>query len=151
MDNVRFVQINEIKECIDILSLFSKCLKSLRESSLDGKRAFAKKFIDYGSVIVAKNEQDESMGFIAYYANDTEKKVAFISMIAVLPQYRNMHLGSDLIDYCISDCEEKGMLSLRLEVAIDNAVGMSFYKKKGFVKENELRSSSLFLLRRLGI
>ena len=152
MDCIQLKRISEISECVGVLNAFSECLKTLKYSSFEEKRKFAKKFIDNGHVVLAENRLDDNpMGFIAYYANDSEKRVAFISMIAVLPQYRNEHVGTSLINYCISDCIKRGMKVLKLEVAKTNKEARIFYMKRNFKKESETTSSSLFLQKNIDL
>ncbi len=145
MNNIHHTRIDNISECLNILQEFSDCLASLQNSSESGLQAFAKKFIEYGNFVITTNNHNEKMGFIAYYANDNVNKKAFISMIAVHPQYREKHVGSSLIDYCFSDCICKGMTSISLEVAKNNLTALYFYTKKGFIKTAEKTITTFFL------
>lgn len=145
MNNILFKQITDIQECLGILDMFSDCLKSLRESSQAERLTFAQKFINNGIVILAQNEIGNAMGFLAYYANDNVTKTAFISMIAVLPQYRENHIGSALIDACASDCAKRGMRSLKLEVSTENIVAKQFYKKMDFSPKGDYSTCKILL------
>lgn len=142
MDSIRYKRISGIDECRKVLLQFRSCLESLQEEgAID---FFARKFSNYAYVIVAENGLDESMGFIAYYANNIESKTAFVTMIATLPSYRGKHIGQSLLEYCKKDILTKGFVSVQLEVRKDNIVAQRFYRNNGFVvvdeKENLLMS-----------
>lgn len=137
MNNPHLIRITKISDCLEALQEFSNCLKSLQQCTSSEKQSFATKFIKKGNFIIAKDDLDETTGFIAYYANDAIHKCSYISMIAVQPQFRGKHIGSTLMDYCISDCITKGMCYLKLEVSKDNLAAKDFYLKKGFIKSKE--------------
>lgn len=144
MGDMKFIKITDLSVCLEILKDFSGCLNSLHQSSQDELLLFANKFIKSGNFVIVQNGVDETMGFIAYYANDCVGKNSFISMIAVHPQFRQMHVGSALIDFCVLDSIAKGMTSVKLEVSKCNVNAQFFYTKKGFVEIGEATSTSLF-------
>lgn len=144
MGNILFVKITGLLDCQKILQEFSDSLNSLRNSSQEELLLIAKKFVENGNVIIAKNNLNDTMGFVAYYANDNLGKKSFISMIAVHSQYRKMHVGSALIDYCVSDSVDKGMKTLKLEVSKVNLSAQAFYKKKGFSEIANASDKSVF-------
>ena len=144
MDSVRFIRVCETIDCLKILREFSDSLNSLQNRTQDELLLYAEKFAKYGNVIVARNGLNDTMGFIAYYANDNLSKISFISMLAVHPQYRKKRIGSALIDCCISDCINKGMNTLKLEVAKVNLPAQLFYKKKGFSEIESASDKSVF-------
>ena len=135
MDNKILKKITNVEDCKKLLQLFSECLESLQQrNAID---FFAEKFSKYASVIVAENSENICMGFIAYYANNLESKTAYITMVATLPEYRGMHIGQSLMDYCKKDIIAKGYTFIRLEGGKNNLIAQQFYKKNGFVIINE--------------
>ena len=57
---------------------------------------------------------------------------AFIEDLYVLPEYRNRGLGRRALEVAASECRNRGVLALHLEVGEDNAVANSLYERFGF-------------------
>lgn len=76
----------------------------------------------------------ETVGFIAYYCHD-ESENAFVSMLMVREKFQRQGIGRAFLECVINDCKNLGKNRIRLEVDTDNAKGLSFYKKNGFVRE----------------
>lgn len=130
MERITFKKITDENECIRLLTEFRLCLKSLKEDK--DINFFAKKFTSYAEVVVVNDENGKNIGFIAYYANKPEFKIVFITMIAILPEYRRLHIGQKLIDYCRNDAIDRGYKFIRLEVDKENEIAKAFYKKNKF-------------------
>lgn len=56
----------------------------------------------------------------------------YVTNVAVLPQFRNMGIGSQLLEYAIKD-SEKLLEFMSLEVRDSNKVAYSLYQKLGFL------------------
>lgn len=56
-----------------------------------------------------------------------------ITNIAVHPDYREMGIGSSIIEGLISKAKEKAITSMTLEVRMTNYIAQSLYEKFGFV------------------
>ena len=81
------------------------------------------------------------IGFFSLYANDHTTRTAFISFIAVGPQYRNEGYGSKLLNKAILTAKENDMKTLKLEVLKYNTKAQRFYKKHGFTFASESENS----------
>ena len=68
---------------------------------------------------------------------DAEKGVGGIPFFYMLPQYRKMGLGAQLLGQAISVYRPMGRKYLRLRCAPDNHVAQRFYKRYGFQKIGE--------------
>lgn len=77
-------------------------------------------------------DKSRLLGLLAFYANDTESKVAFITMISVSREASGKGIGSMLMDKCISLCSDKGYRVIDLEVRNGNGRAIHLYQKKGF-------------------
>lgn len=130
----------------EILRLFSSYLNNLE--TVSNRKMFAEKFVANGKFFVLTKDECPK-GFIAFYANDTISSVAFISMIAVVPEFRRLSLGSILLEKCYEYSVTCGMKFIRLEVAKNNFVARSFYLKNGFNFERECSTHSDFYIRKL--
>lgn len=74
----------------------------------------------------------EFAGFVAFYANDDETKVAFISMLWVSARQRQRKIGSILLRHVAEVCKARAFESIRLQVARDNVAALNFYTGRGF-------------------
>lgn len=91
----------------------------------------------------------EPMGYAAVYANDTESRTAFFSLLAVRPKYQGLHIGSELMDTVLRYARGCAMETIRLEVRRDNLSAIRMYRKFGFVEESETTAQSIFMRRSL--
>lgn len=100
-----------------------------------------KKIYQKGRFIYAYNEK--VLGYCAFYANDAERKKAYISLIAVAPEYQNMHIGTKLINESFKMMRDYGMKQCILEVRKNNQKAIHFYKTKHFSVLEERENSYL--------
>lgn len=84
-----------------------------------------------------------SIGYCVLYANNSEARNAYISLIAVRPEYQKLHIGKQLIETCLQIAESYGMQTCSLEVRKNNASAIRFYQRNGFVFQNEKTDSFL--------
>ncbi len=97
-----------------------------------------------GSVIAAyQKNQKNPLGYCAFYANDTEQKNAYISLIAVAPKYQEMHVGTKLLNEAFSVMRSCGMEHCFLEVRKNNDSAIRFYQRNQFVTAEERAESYL--------
>ncbi len=122
--------VDDYDDALDILNYYSARLASLREGRVKPEE-MAKKFVSYGTVLEAVNEQDR-IGFSAFYHNDREGKRAFLSMIAVSSEYEGKGYASRLLNEVESISASDGMEILELEVNESNLRAIDFYKKHGY-------------------
>lgn len=87
---------------------------------------------------------EELIGYIAYYRNNTKTLVAFITIIAVKPPYRRKGIALMLLNEAINDCRAHGFHRLRLEVNNENFAAQTAYRKCGFTYERPAGESSSF-------
>ncbi|MCI7264995.1 MAG: GNAT family N-acetyltransferase [Eubacterium coprostanoligenes] len=102
---------------------------------------YLQKLFKYGKIFAIYDEiQNRYCGFAAVYMNDMETKTAYISLIGVSLEYKNKHLGTDLLCFVEEQAVERGMQSIILEVKKHNSIAIRFYQKNGyefFEKETE--------------
>lgn len=89
-----------------------------------------------------------SSEYCVLYANNSETRNAYISLIAVRPEYQNLHIGKQLIETCLQIAESYGMQTCSLEVRKNNASAIRFYQRNGFVFQDE-KTDSFFMKRDL--
>ncbi|MDB4922236.1 GNAT family N-acetyltransferase [Mucilaginibacter sp.] len=98
---------------------------------LDDLDAYVDKIIAKGNII-SIIEQDVLVGFLAYYANDYENKLAFLSMTIVLPSTRRMGYGRRLLDFFLAELLHKGFKRCLTEIKAENIVPITICKRAGF-------------------
>jgi ribosomal protein S18 acetylase RimI-like enzyme len=82
--------------------------------------------------IISVTDQDVLQGFLAYYANDPEKRVGFLSMLVVLPSSQRMGYGRRMVEFCLTDLVHKGYKICRTEVRDNNIMAINICKRVGF-------------------
>lgn len=79
------------------------------------------------------------VGFIAFYDNDPNKELAFLTMIIVKKEFENLGYGKSLLEFSLKEIKNKGFKKYGLKVHIENDYAIRLYEKYGFVKiEREL-------------
>lgn len=103
---------------------------------LDDLKAYIDKISDKGCIISIM-ENDVLLAFLAYYANDYENKLAFLSMAIVSPSTRGMGYGRRLLDFCLVDLKHKGFKRCLTEIKVNNIPALNVCKRMGFNKFGE--------------
>lgn len=97
-------------------------------------RELAAKYASHAVFLQAKVD-DETAGFISFYANDNVTLTAFLSMIVVRKAFQGKKIGSRFLRDATSILRQRGFSALRLEVRKDNTSAIRFYIRKGFTRE----------------
>ena len=82
------------------------------------------------TLIAERPKTEEIVGFLVAEAGGD--RLAHIITLDVLPDYRKQGVGSLLLDVFEARATQGGSRVVRLETAVDNAVAIAFYKRKGF-------------------
>jgi len=72
------------------------------------------------------------VGLVATYCNDSERRVAYITNVSVMPEWKGAGIASCLLDRCIEHVKKLGFEHIELEVDSGNAGAVRLYEKKGF-------------------
>lgn len=91
-------------------------------------------FIDYldNSIYhfaIAKIDE-KTVGYIGFMTIFGESDII---NVGVLPEYRGLGIGNELLSYMIDDCKKNGVTCVHLEVRKSNNVAISLYEKFGFI------------------
>ena len=89
-----------------------------------------------GIVLVAK-DNEKILGMVNLLFTESTalgSTVAIIEDVMVLSAFRGKGIGSQLIDYAISEAKNVGCKRITLLTDIGNTQAQSFYQKKGFMK-----------------
>lgn len=132
-------RIAEKEKIREVLEMFADVLESLSRGE-EFRCLMAEKFASNANLIELE-ENDRILAFAAFYANDLVSRTAFLSMIAVLPEYRGRGLAQHLLDAMCTEAEVRGMVRLRLEVKKYNLPAITFYRNHQFSTVDELTDS----------
>lgn len=135
MKELEIRKVNNFIELEKFLEEVDKCFPIPLSEKIN-IREYSKKAIEKGINFFAI-DNEKIVGVCLGYANDFKEYKAYISTIAVLPEYRNLKVGQQLIvafkDYCILN----NMQSIQLFVHKENHGAIKFYQKSGFKEIKE--------------
>lgn len=88
----------------------------------------------YGQVYVIEH-QEQPAGYLvltSWYSLEFRGRSAFIDEIYLCEGFRNLGLGSAVIEQLSATCRNQGIKTLRLEVEHENTRAQAVYRKNGF-------------------
>jgi ribosomal protein S18 acetylase RimI-like enzyme len=88
-------------------------------------------------------------GFIAYYDNDLENIVGYITMVLVAPNWRGRGIGKELVRYALRMLKKSGFKICGLEVDRHNYKAISLYSSLGFDYNGRTRGTKVEMDKRL--
>ncbi len=97
-------------------------------------------------IVVAAKENDETIGYIAFYSNDTTTAEAYITLLAIKPEFQKMGYGKGLFKKCVDMSSGYGMKKIRLEVNKNNLSAINFYYHIGFTYEKDCSPDSMYFV-----
>jgi len=100
------------------------------------------------ATIISIFKNGEIIAFIAFYENDENSEVAYLTMIAVCKKFGHLGYGKSLMEISINEIKKKGFKRYRLEVKENNLKAIKFYKKYGFIStgvKNEIVDMEKYL------
>lgn len=108
---------------------------------------YAEKLIN-NAIITVESDSADIQGVCAVYATDKANYQAYMSMLAVHPNFRGKKIATKLVQVSEAKLKDLGFKSLRLETYKNNVNAISFYKKNGFqiIQSNE---NSFFFMKSL--
>ena len=100
-------------------------------SSMTDLPAYCDKLVTHAEVLIVTHDGND-IGYIAFYANDEAQRYAFLSAVAVKPDYHGRGIGASLLCQAMARAKDKGMERMRLEVRQLNHAAVSLYRKFEF-------------------
>ncbi|WP_442112984.1 GNAT family N-acetyltransferase [Pseudomonas sp. NUPR-001] len=90
----------------------------------------------------------ETAGFVAFYCNQPDAGVCFITMVLTAQEFRGKKVAGALLDGVISLARARGFSKCELEVRRDNYPAIALYSKHGFtfVDTDSDQRKMMFLL-----
>lgn len=84
--------------------------------------------------------EQNKVGFISYFIEDSGGDKATITTLYVLPEYQNQGIGGQLINHVIESLKTKSVATVSLWVLNSNQLAIQFYQQHGFVPTGEQQS-----------
>ena len=106
---------------------------------------------EYGKKLLGKAinfeawHNNELIGLVSVYFNDTTNKIAFISNVSIDAGYQKKGIASILLKTAIAYGTDLGFSSLKLEVQPKNIKAVNLYKKLGFEEEKTYNEKLIML------
>lgn len=91
---------------------------------------------------------NQIVGLSILYANRPEQNFAYITYIALYPNFRGKGLGKKLLLFSCSFAQKKGYSIMRLEVDKNNLTAYKLYVSSGFL-EYSMNQNSFYLEKNL--
>ena len=129
---------SDIPALVELLNSLFEQEAEFEPNSETQSKALSKIILDpkIGIILIAK-EDDKILGMVNLLFTESTalgSKVALLEDMIVLSSSRGRGIGSQLIDYGISEAKKAGCKRITLLTDIENTTAQSFYQKKGFVK-----------------
>lgn len=148
MKRITISRVESVAEVDKILVEFNRVFSPpLIEKILDFE-LYAEKLVEKGYVYNAMIDS-ENVGFIAFYANDYESNIAYLTQIAVKQDYKINGVGYELIKHFERISLEKGMEILKLEVSNYNNHAINFYKRSGYEYYGKATESTIYMTKKI--
>ncbi|MBQ8739410.1 MAG: GNAT family N-acetyltransferase [Clostridia bacterium] len=113
---------------------------------------FARKLNEKATICTAC-EDNKIVSMVAGYTEDIVDNMAYISIVASLPNTQGRGYASSLVKKFIQICKEKTINAIHLYTAKTNVVAIKMYRKLGFIEwkiPNEPRIDDLHLIYYIG-
>lgn len=144
----KIVQIDNLNEIREILYQFDNVFKPTLTQRLRDLDLYAEKLYNNANVFAIVKKL-EYVGFTAFYSNDIDNNIAYLTQIAVKPEVQNKSIGETLLAFSMKASRENGMKVIKLEVNNDNTKAMYFYRKNGFEFCEEASLNSKYMIKNL--
>jgi len=137
-----------------ILSFLEKMDRSFspKLSSKVNLTAYSQKISKFANVFFASLDNTD-IGIAAFYVN-SDTRIAYITIIGVLPEYQRRGIGKELLDLVVDKAQENNMEYIKLEVDTVNISAIEFYRKNGFtpsISFEKNNNNSFYMLKYLNL
>lgn len=121
-------KITNLEEINRLLKYFSEDMYQSLECMGVNIDLYSEKLYRNADVYIYKKDAQEC-ALMCVYANDMDRRTAYISNIVVKKEFRKCGIGELLMNFTQEICEKRGMKKIRLEVNEDNYKAINLYKK----------------------
>ena len=144
-DNLTVTQIYDQSIITTLLREYDNEYLTPLSKRLPSLSSYAEKLAKYAKVISLQNPEGENVGFAAYYINNPEGGMAYLTQIVVKSKFRGCGAGSFLLQSFITDAKEHNFKLCKLEVNNNNIPAIKLYSKYGFETKDEASPESHYM------
>ena len=136
-------RISNKEEVLNLLVEFEDIFPRLKNKVPD-MDSWAEKLSRYASVYAGIDE-GKTFGILVMYANNTETKKGYISLVGVFEEHRGKRFGKFLLNAAEQVAKENGMNKMGLEVDDYNTHAQEFYRLNGYKYCGQASESSRYM------
>lgn len=119
---------------ISLVEDFLKSVEALFPTPLSQRQNlsnYAQKLVDKATLCVSV-DKERIVSMVAGYTDNLEKNMAYIALVATLPEFKGKGLATSLIRQFIDICISKSVTAIHLYTDRSNFAAINMYKKLGF-------------------
>lgn len=105
-------------------------------------------FVDkiyHNANVIAVCINGQIAGYCAFYMNNFESRIAYITLIAVDKNFQSNHIGTIMLDYIKTTAVINDFRGVRLEVYNNNTNAIMFYEHNDFFVETSASNDSKYM------
>ncbi|SFC56844.1 Acetyltransferase (GNAT) domain-containing protein [Alkalibacterium subtropicum] len=141
-------EISDVDTMYQLLIKFDTVFSPSLSEKARGLKDYAEKLVN-NAVTYAAIKDCEVVGFISFYLGDEKQAYAYITLLAVVPEYQGRKNAQALFDRCIEKIREVKINTVELEVEKNNVSAISFYKKNDFKIIEETSDNNFYMQKQL--
>lgn len=147
MTEMRMVKVVETySDILQVLKRYATYLESLKNNK--DLTELAIKFKD-NATTVELVDNNNHIGFAVFYRNNYTDRVAYITRIAIAPEFRRKGNASMLLEAIRKLSLDNGMELLKLEVDDSNVGAKKLYEHMGFRKESKSKPGHSYWIKHI--
>ena len=146
-DDISFTRIADSETIYAVLVDCQDAYQPPLGEIIDNMHEYALKLARHAEVYVAAAA--ETLGFIAFYANDFAPGFAYIALLAVKPLARGHGIGTRLLLLCEQVAQQRGLTRIRLEVRQTNLVAQALYRRVGYQETEPVHAGKIYMEKQL--
>lgn len=128
----KIIPIGNYNKILEVLNYYNEYFPISLLEMVNNLEEYAKKLNEKANTMQIVDSNNQQLGIVIFYSNDTINYVGFLTLIAVNKNYNNMGIGSKLLEYFEQYCKSCGMKKTRLEVLKENEKAIHFYKRHNY-------------------
>lgn len=105
----------------------------------------SEKWHSHAEFCTCRNDKDQLVGMIAFYANQPENSIVYIPHVYVNIEYRGMRLMSSMLNIIKEYAKGNGFEYMRLEVKKTNQRAQISYEHYGFCLSGDASDITIFM------
>lgn len=138
--NIRILSPNDIEEFLELLSVFEIAFE-MESFQLPENSHINGLLENEGFKVIVAMKENKVMGGLTMYILDqyySEKKLAYLYDLAVLPDHQRKGVGKKLIGFMIDYCRQKGYEEVFVHAEKEDEHAIDFYRSTGPASETNV-------------